>query len=268
MNRDAARLWTDVQTIRKNSPLIHNITNYVVMEQTANSLLALGASPVMAHALEEVAEMTALSIGLVLNIGTLSPEWAYAMQIALKTACEKKIPIVLDPVGAGATHYRTQTSLHLLKQKACTLIRGNASEILALNGVQTATKGVDSTHIASDYIHEAKQLALSNQCIVWMSGKTDVITDGVQTFYVHNGHPLMASVTGMGCTASALSAAFLAVNPDRLLATTNAALCMGICGQIAAEIAHQPGSFKIAFVDALYSLSLSEIERRIAMEIK
>ena len=261
-------LWSDIEAIRKSAPLIHNITNYVVMDQTANSLLALGASPVMAHALEEVAEMISIASSLILNIGTLSPTWVEAMLRALAAAHVKKIPIVLDPVGAGATAYRTCTAHAILNQGGITAIRGNAAEILSLVENQNLTKGVDSLIDSAEYLEQAKSLALAQKCIVWMSGKTDAITNGQSMILVHNGHALMAKVVGIGCTASAITGAFLAVNPDPLLGCAHASVLMGIAGEIAAEKGGGPGSFKLAFIDALYNVRPEDIQKRMRVEMR
>lgn len=259
-------VWNDVQAIRKTSPLVHNITNYVVMEQTANSLLAIGASPVMAHALEEVESMAMIANSLVLNIGTLSPSWVQAMVLALKAASTKSIPIIFDPVGCGATSYRTNTAQFILSHGKISIIRGNASEIISLSGDQGLAKGVDSFLDSSDYLEQAKIVAAKNNCIVWMSGQIDVITNGQSVMRIHNGHALMRKVTGMGCTATAITGAFAALNQELLRACAHAALVMGIAGEIAAEKAEGPGSFKYRFIDTLYNISLSEIETRMRVE--
>jgi len=267
MKIDPHNLWSDIQAIKKFSPLIHNITNYVVMEQTANSLLAIGASPVMAHALEEVEDMTMNANSLVLNIGTLSSSWIQAMLLAIKMANGKGIPIVFDPVGAGATPYRTQTAKSILNHGSITVIRGNASEIVALQGDQCLTKGVDNTLNPCDCIEKAKALAIERKCTVSMSGKTDVVTNGASVFLIHNGHTLMSKVTGMGCTSTALTGSFLSVNRDPLLSAMHAAILMGIVGDIAAQNSNGPGSFKIAFTDALHAISLEEIVKHMHVEI-
>mgnify|MGYP000231633352 CR=1 FL=1 len=267
MRIDPEGVWSDIQAIKKFSPLVHNITNYVVMEQTANSLLAIGASPIMAHAVEEVQEMATIANSIVLNIGTLSSSWIAAMMLSLKAANSKNIPVIFDPVGCGATTYRTETSHSILKQGAVTAIRGNTSEILSLNGNQALSKGVDSLLHAADYLNQAKTLAIKHHCIVWMSGKTDVITNGQPLFLIHNGHLLMGKVTGMGCTATAISGAFLAVNKDPLIGSVHAAILMGVAGEIAAETGNGPGSFKLAFIDALYTISLNDIEERMRLEV-
>ncbi len=260
-------VWSDIQAIKKNSPLIHNITNYVVMEQTANSLLAIGASPVMAHAVEEAQDMATIANSLVLNIGTLSSAWIEAMLLALKTANSKSIPIVFDPVGSGATPYRMKTANSILSHGAVTVIRGNTSEIVSLNGNQSLSRGVDSLLNASDYQEQAKMLAIQKKCIVWMSGKTDVVTNGQMLILIHNGHSLMEKVTGMGCTATAITGAFLAVNQNPLLGSAHAAILMGIAGEIAAKKGNGPGSFKLAFIDALYNISLNEIKERMRVDV-
>jgi hydroxyethylthiazole kinase len=208
MQIDPRFVWTDIQAIRKSRPLVHNITNYVVMESSANALLALGASPAPAHALEEVEEMAGKANSLVLNIGTLSSTWIQGMLLALQTANSKGIPVILDLVGAGATAYRLETSRSILRQGSVAAIRGNASEIASFFGEQVPSKGVDSALVAIDYQQQAGQLALKNNCVVWMSGPVDVITDGKSLFAPARGHPIMGQVTGMGCMASALERAF------------------------------------------------------------
>lgn len=267
MRIDPQAIWKDLQAIKKISPLVHNITNYVVMEQTANSLLAIGASPVMAHALEEAADMTKIASSLVLNIGTLSCSWVQGMKLALEAANTKEIPVIFDPVGAGATPFRTDIAKSILNSGKISIIRGNASEILSLNGDESQTKGVDSPLDSSDHTSKAKNLAIKNRCIVWMSGKIDVITDGQFVFLIHNGHLLMSKVTGMGCTATALTGAFAAVNQKLLLACAHSAVIMGIVGEIAAKKASGPGSFKCAFIDALYDISLTTITEQLNVEV-
>jgi len=253
-------LCDDLQKVRNGAPLVHNITNFVVMNNTANALLSIGASPVMAHAVEEVSEMTSLASALVINIGTLSQDWIKAMGIAMTAAREKGIPIVFDPVGAGATKYRTLNCLRLLDQTAPTVIRGNASEIMALAGDCVQTKGVDSLAVASDAETAALVLAGKYACTVCVSGAVDLITDGNQTTLVRNGHPLMPKVTGLGCTATALIGAFCAINNDILAATSHAVTIMGICGELAAAQAAGPGTLQIHLIDAFYNLNAEQIE--------
>ena len=267
MKIDSESVWSDIQAIKKSSPLVHNITNYVVMESTANGLLAIGASPVMAHAIDEVEDMVKIANSLVLNIGTLSFSWIQAMILALKAANAKGIPVIFDPVGIGATPYRTNTTHSILDQGKVTIIRGNASEITSLAGNHVINKGVDSLLNALDCHDQARKLASNSKCIVWMSGATDVITEGKLSILVHNGHPLMSKVTGMGCMATAITGAFLAVDQDILLGCAHAAISMGIAGEIASTNCKGPGSFKLEFIDALYNLSLDQIEERIRFDI-
>lgn len=247
--------------IRSQAPLVHNITNYVVMNNSANALLALGASPVMAHAIEEVEEMVRLSRALVINIGTLSAAWVEAMALAARTAVEHGVPIVLDPVGCGATAYRTRVATQLLEIARPSLIRGNASEIRALASCTGGTKGVDSTHSPEEVIDEAMALARSLGCVVSVSGPVDLVVDGERMAHVHNGHPLMTRVTGMGCTASAVSGAFLAVEPDAFEAAIQAMLTMGVAGELAAGKAAGPGSFQMHFLDVLHELQETDIQQ-------
>ncbi len=253
------QVWQDIEQLRKAAPLVHNITNFVVMNNTANALLALGASPVMAHAQEEVADMAGIASALVINIGTLSEPWIKAMGTAMQTAATKGTPIVFDPVGAGATLFRTLTCKELLAQTAPTIIRGNASEIMAVAGSMVKTKGVDSSATSSDAESAALSLARAYRCTVVVSGEVDLITDGQRHFRVANGHPLMPRVTGLGCTATALVGAFAAVNPDAALAATSAMVTMGVCGELAAGLAAGPGSFQMHFLDALYNLDQDQL---------
>jgi hydroxyethylthiazole kinase len=248
-------LARNLTELRARSPLVHNITNFVVMNYTANALLAVGASPVMAHAVEEVEDMTAIAGALVINIGTLSPVWVEGMKKAMAAAVRSGKPIILDPVGAGATAYRNVTLTELLNTASPTLIRGNASEILALAGVNVRTKGVDSTADSMDSLQAATSLSKKYGCVVSVSGATDVIVSGDKVAYIENGVALMTSVTGMGCSASAIAGAFCAVMPDAFEAAVSAAAMMGVCGEKAFEKASLPGSFQIAFLDALSEVS-------------
>jgi len=257
MNADA--IWNDVQAIRAKAPLVHNITNFVVMNNTANALLAIGASPVMAHAPEEVEDMVAIASALVINIGTLSREWISAMGLAIKAAAAKGIPIVFDPVGAGATAYRTNTCKELLALAAPTIIRGNGSEIMALTDSSVTTKGVDSSEEGTAAESAARALANQYGCTVVVSGETDLITDGTTVRLIKGGHAMMPRVTGLGCTATALVGAFAAVNADPVAAASNAMAVMGICGELAAQDAAGPASLQVGFIDTLYTLGEEQI---------
>ena len=246
--------WKDVDTIRLNSPLVHNITNFVVMNNTANALLAIGASPVMAHAVEEVEDMVSIASSLVINIGTLNPEWVEGMVKAGKVANKRGIPVVFDPVGAGATPYRIEVCKQIIEVCKPSIIRGNASEIMALVNHDAKTKGVDSTTSSHSAIEDAKALAQSTGAIVSVSGVVDYITDGKELFQVAGGSDLMPRVTGMGCTSTAITAAFAAVNPNTLQAAVHAMQLMSLVGAKVARESAGPGSFQMNFLDELYLL--------------
>jgi hydroxyethylthiazole kinase len=260
-------LIEDIQKIRETAPLVHNITNYVAMNVTANALLAIGASPVMAHAPEEVEEMTALSKALVLNIGTLSSEWIGSMIKAGQEANRRNIPIILDPVGSGATSFRTDSVQLILKSMSPAIIRGNPSEIRSLVLAGQCTKGVDSVHSVEETLEAAQSLSETCRCIVSVSGPVDLVVEGKSAIRIKNGHPLMSRVTAIGCAASALTGAFAAVNQSYLHAAANAMALMGIAGEIAAEQCCGPGSFQACFLDALYNVQDSDINRRLNMSI-
>jgi hydroxyethylthiazole kinase len=259
----ADKIWADIQRIRAEAPLVHNITNYVVMNTTANALLAIGASPVMAHAEEEVAEMTAIARSLVINIGTLSTPWIAAMFKAGDAARRNARPMILDPVGAGATTFRTDTARKLLGGLSPAIVRGNASEIRALADDERSTRGVDSAHEPEDAAKAADALSKRYGCVAVTSGAVDLISSGGMVSRVFNGHPMMRKVTGMGCTASALAGAFAAVNPSARDAAVNAMAVMGIAGELAAEHSRGPGTFFVQFLDALCLLNESDIRERL-----
>jgi len=257
---------SDLNKIRSETPLIHNLSNYVAMNITANALLSIGASPVMAHALEEVEDMARLASAVVINIGTLSPLWVEGMKKAIRAAALKNIPVVLDPVGAGATPYRTETARQLLAAGPVAIIRGNASEIRALAEASSQTRGVDSLETAEAAIEAAGLLSRQFGLVVSVSGPVDYIIRDRDLVGVANGHPLMPRVTGLGCTASALTAAFAAVNPDYFLAAAGAMAIMGIAGELAGENCAGPASFELAFLDWLYRLSDQEIRSRLKIK--
>ncbi len=265
MEITATTVWEDLLGIRSQAPLVHNITNYVVMNTTANALLALGASPAMVHAQEEVTEFVRIASALVVNIGTLSPAWVKAMELAMHQAREGQKPVVFDPVGAGATAYRTHTARHLLQTVPPSVIRGNASEIKALVE-NTRTKGVDSLYASNDALESALQLAGQYGSVVVVSGASDYLTDGKTVLRVSGGHPMMTKVTGMGCTATALIGAFLAVRPLALAAAAHAMVIMSIAGELAAQKAAGPGSLQMHFYDVLYGLTEGQVHERTRIE--
>lgn len=257
----------NLKKVREKKPLIHNITNYVVMNYTANALLACGASPVMAHAAEEVEEMVSLAGALVLNIGTLTPQWVEAMLRAGKKANAMKVPIVLDPVGSGATQLRTESAKRLTRELSIQVVRGNASEVLSLAKKEVRTKGVDSLHSVEEAEGAAIALAKELKTTLAITGKVDLITDGNRICRVHNGHEMMGTVTGTGCTATVMIGAFLAVDPDPVEATTTALAYFGLAGEKAALHAKVPGSYQIALLDALFSIDEEELRRGAKIEV-
>lgn len=259
---DQNQIIQDVKKIREKAPLIHNITNYVVMNSTANALLSIGASPVMAHAVEEVEEMVSLASALVVNIGTLSEKWIEAMYLAGGRAKKMGIPVVLDPVGAGATEFRTKTTNSIIREIKPQIIRGNGSELLAIAQTGFTTKGVDSTATSETALEAAKDLAKNTGSVVSISGKNDYVTDGNETCTIKRGHPLMGRVTGTGCIATALTAAFSGINPHYFTAATEAMVIMGMAGEMAAEESDAPGTFSIKFLDALYKIDGKQIKKR------
>lgn len=250
----------NLEAMRRGCPLVHNITNYVVMNVTANALRAAGASPVMAHAADEVEEMVSLAGALVLNIGTLSLPWVDAMLRAGRRANEREVPVILDPVGAGATTFRTDTARRLLGEVEIRVVRGNASEVLSLARETSATKGVDSVHGVQEAAEVAGALAERLGFTVAITGEEDLVTNGERTCRIANGHPLMGRLTGSGCTATALIGAFLAVEDDPVAASAGALAYFGVAGEKAAEAADAPGSYQVALLDALYRLSPQELE--------
>ena len=263
----AAAIAGDLRAVRERAPLVHNVTNLVVMQQTANALLAIGASPIMAHAEAELDELLQLAGALVLNIGTLDPAWIAAMERASAAARGRALPIVLDPVGAGASRLRTETALRLLSRGGITVLRGNASEILALAGAAGATKGVDSTHSADAAREAARGLAARYGCAVVVSGVVDHCLDRTREVRGRNGVAMMARITGMGCTSSALCGAFCAVQPDALRAAVDAMAVMGVAGELALAAARGPGTMAASFLDALHRLDLAELDRRLRVEV-
>src|SRR4051812_21603377 len=252
-----------LRTLRERKPLVHQITNYVVMNETANATLALGALPVMAHAREEVEEMVALAGALVLNIGTLSPHWVDAMVAAGRAANERGVPVVLDPVGAGATTYRTETAKRILDEVRVTVLRGNAGEVATLVGVEAEVRGVESIDAGGDPADLARQAARSLELVASVTGPVDHVSDGERVIAVANGHELLASITGTGCMSTAITGCFLAVSSDRRLeAAAEALVAFGVAGEDAAVGAKGPGSFHVNLYDALAALDPATLDGR------
>jgi hydroxyethylthiazole kinase len=253
------RIAEALARIREQKPLVHQITNLVVMNDAANVTLHLGALPTMAHAREEVAEMTALAGALVLNLGTLDPPRVEAMLIAGHTANRAGIPIVLDPVGAGATRLRTDTALRLLDELAIAVVRGNAGEIGALTAAGGRVVGVESVEGLDDPAAVSRGMARGRALVVAITGERDVISDGSRVLGVDNGHRWLTTISGTGDMATTAIAAFAAVEPNYLLATAGGLACLGLAAERAAQDAHGPASFRVALLDQLYHLTPEQL---------
>jgi hydroxyethylthiazole kinase len=251
-----------LRRLRDAKPLVHQITNYVVMNETANATLALGALPVMAHAREEVEEMVGLAGALVLNIGTLSPDWVDAMLLAGKAANARGVPVVLDPVGAGATRYRTETAKRILDEVEVAVLRGNPGEVATLVGVAAEVRGVESIGAGADPTDLAREAGRSLELVASVTGPVDHVSDGERSVAVSNGHALLAAITGTGCMSSAITGCFLAVDADPLDAAVNALVAFGVAGEDAAAGARGPGSFHVALYDALAALDPETLDGR------
>ncbi len=250
INRE--KLALDFDKVRQNSPLVHCITNYVAMNFNANALLAIGASPVMAHAKEEMRSMTSIASSLVLNIGTLDAQWVEGIFEAGDSMHELKRPIILDPVGSGATPYRTEVCKEIISRCQPTIIRGNGSEIMSLVDSEVLSKGVDSSVSSDVALEAAKILAKSSGAVVVISGATDYITDGERVETITNGSTMMTAVTAMGCTATVVVGAFAAVSDSPFEAALHAMALMSVAGERAAAKSAAPASLQLNFIDELY----------------
>jgi len=256
-----------LRTLRSQKPLVHQITNYVVMNETANATLALGALPVMAHARDEVEEMVGLASALVLNIGTLSGQWVEAMLLAGAAATSRGIPVVLDPVGAGATAYRTETARQILDRVGVTVLRGNAGEVATLIGADAEVRGVESMAAGLDAAELARAAAAGLGVVASVTGPVDHVSDGERVLAVANGHELLATVTGTGCMSSALTGCFLAAKPGAPLeAAAEALAAFGVAAEDAAAGAGGPGTFHARLYDALFALDPDTLDGRTRVE--
>jgi hydroxyethylthiazole kinase len=252
-----------LRQLRERKPLVHQITNYVVMNETANATLALGALPVMAHAREEVQEMVRLAGALVLNIGTLSPHWVDAMLLAGKEANAIGVPVVLDPVGAGATSYRTETAKRLLAEVDVAVLRANQGEVATLVGISAEVRGVESIDAGGDPTELARAAASTLGLVASVTGAVDHVSDGGRTVAIANGHPLLASVTGTGCMSTAVTGCFVAVKKDDpFAAAAEALVAFGVAGEVAARGARGPGTFQVNLYDALAALDPDGLDAR------
>ncbi|PIE43299.1 MAG: hydroxyethylthiazole kinase [Gammaproteobacteria bacterium] len=255
----------NVAKIRASRPLILNLTNYVAANTNANALLALGASPAMSHWSEDVRELAAFAQALVVNIGTPTPDFVDGIFAAGAIARKKNIPVVLDPIAMGVTRARTDAGFRFIEECGPAVIRGNASEIMATAGVAATSRGADSTAAVEEALESAQRLAMEKKCVVTISGESDYITDGRQTCRITGGHSMMPLVTALGCTATALTGAFLAV-ADPFSAAVGAMVVMSAAGSRAGEKAQGPGTLQLYFYDALYLLGASDLETRVQME--
>lgn len=260
---DRHYIITLLDQVRNSNPLIHNITNEVVMNFTANGLLALGASPIMALSKEEVADISKVADALVLNMGTLNPEKIESMILAGHAANEHSVPVVLDPVGVGATGFRTEAAKEIVKKVRLSAVRGNAAEIANLIGEPWSIRGVDVGKGKGDMIALAIKAAEQLKCVVIITGEKDVITDGNNTFLITNGHPLLTRVTGTGCLLTAVIGAFVAVEQNILLAGAAALITYGVAASIAAEKTENngPSSFQVEFINQLYKVTTEQVEQ-------
>ena len=262
-----------LKSVKEKNPLVHHITNYVTVNDCANITLAIGGSPVMAEDINEVRDMVSLASSLVINIGTLNSKSVQSMLVAGKRANKLKIPVILDPVGAGATAYRTDTAKRIISEVKLAVIRGNLSEIKTLYGVHSKTKGVDSSDSISANGSElkeekemAKALASKLNTVVAITGAVDIITDGKTLYCVENGHKIMAKVTGTGCMCTSLIGSYLGAGDNNLLAALSGVVSMGIAGETAFEGLDKnnggTGTLKVKILDAIYNLSKTEIIER------
>jgi hydroxyethylthiazole kinase len=252
-----------LRAVRASKPLVHQITNYVVMNETANATLALGALPVMAHAGEEVEEMARIASSLVLNIGTLSEHWVEAMLLAGGAASARGIPVVLDPVGAGATTYRTETAKRILDLVDVTVLRGNAGEVATLVGANAEVRGVESISTGMEPAELAREAARRLGVVASVTGAVDHVSDGERVLAIANGHELLSTVTGTGCMSSAMTGCFLAGKPgEPLEAAAEALAAFGVAAEDAAAGAGGPGTFHALLYDALYALDPASLDGR------
>ena len=257
-----------LEKVRTQRPLVHHLTNWVTIYDCANIVKVFGASPVMAHAPEEVAEMSAMAAALVLNIGTLTTDFVESMKIAARAANRKGIPVVLDVCGAGATRFRDDKSFELLNEAKIDVIKGNASEVARIAGENVRTKGVDGGAVGKDLTEIAVEFAGARDCTVVITGKDDIVTDGCATYIVMNGHPMMGNIVGTGCMAASVVGTFCAVESDLARAAAAGLCCFGVAAELAAKGRLGPASFKERLFDCAYSLTQVQVESMQRIEIR
>ena len=250
-----------LKKIREEKPIVHHLTNWVTIYDCANIVKTLGASPVMAHAREEVAEMASIASSLVLNIGTLTPDFVEAMKIAARSANKKGIPVILDVCGAGATRLRDDKSFELLNEVKIDIIKGNISEIARISGENIRTRGVDSVEVDKDMLVVAKWLTNRFKSVVVVTGKHDIINGKTNSYIIKNGHPMMTHVVGTGCMAASVMGAFAAVSRDLVYASAAALICFEIAAELAAKKSKGPASFKETMFDYLFNLDKKTINQ-------
>ncbi|MEN6355881.1 MAG: hydroxyethylthiazole kinase [Armatimonadota bacterium] len=258
----------DLAAIREKKPLVHSITNFVVMNETANATLCIGALPIMSHAVEEVEEMVGIAGALVLNIGTLTPKWIDAMELAGKQANKLGIPVILDPVGAGATQLRTESSKRLLKKVNISIVRGNAGEVATLAGITAEVRGVESIGAEAGTDEIAQKFASTYGCTVAITGPVDVVSDGKRAAHISNGDAMLGKVVGTGCMSNVIVASFAAVEKDAFSAAVGGLTAFGIAGEMAAKVSgDRPGTFHVELYNALYAINSADIESGAKLQI-
>jgi hydroxyethylthiazole kinase len=255
------KVYELLEKVRNEKPLVHHLTNWVTIYDCANIVKVFGASPVMAHSAEESADMAKLASALVLNIGTLTPEFVDSMKKAAKSANEKGIPVVLDVCGAGATKLRDDKCMDLLDNVKIDIIKGNSSEVARVAGKDVQTKGVDATEVEHNLIELAQELAKERDCTVVITGKEDIIADKNKHFIVKNGCDMMAQIVGTGCMAASVIGTFAAVDKDLAKAAAAGLSCYEIAAELAAENSQGPGSFKNNLFDKIAVLDKGITER-------
>jgi len=261
-----SRSYELLEMVRRQAPVVHHITNWVTISDCAQIVKSVGGSPVMAHAEEEVVAMTRIASALVLNIGTLTADLVSAMKQAARSANQKRIPVILDLCGCGATEFRDRKVFELLEAVQIDIIKGNASEMARVGGADVQTKGVDAVEVSLDLAALAQALAVRHHATVVITGKVDIVADKRELYRIYNGHDWMTRVVGTGCMATSLIGTFAAVTANRSQAAAAALACYGIAAELAAEQAHGPASFKIALFDCLANLERPIIEQRERIE--
>ncbi|MDR3330894.1 MAG: hydroxyethylthiazole kinase [Endomicrobium sp.] len=259
------KIYKILQKVKKSSPLVHHITNCVTISDCASIVKVFGASPVMTDTPEEAEDMVSISNSLVINIGTLNNDSIEAMKKAMSVANKKNIPIVIDAVGVGATKYRNDKIKELLKYKLA-VIKGNASEIASSAGVKSSTRGVDSGTVSGNMIQIAKSFACKNRCVVVVTGKEDICTNGTSTVIIKNGSPMMGQIVGTGCMASSVIGAFCGVEKDYLFASVAGLVCFEIAAENAEKVSEGPGTFKAKMFDKITTLSYISIKKMKKLE--